>query len=530
MLLRIFHRVPCLRAFLPYVLGILLLPHQARLCVSLVLLGLGGMGYYRWVAVQGTTAWSLRWLPGAAFALWWAALGGFSMARTQSETAFVPVSDPLVARVCVQEPLQMKARSLSTVVKVQRVSPTHTAWLGRRLQLYFSKDWQAAELHAGDELLLRVRPSAPLPSARPGDFDGAKWLNGKGVGATAYVSPWAGRVVRRASRWNALAWSERTQRRFKLGLERAGLKGQPLALILALVLGDRADLTPETKNAFSVTGIAHILSVSGLHVGVVYGLLLWAVGFLERNRYARLPTRLLLVVALFAYAFLTGCSPSVVRSAFMFSLMATGICLRRRSNAINTVLFSAFVLLLFRPTYLFDLSFQLSYLAVLSIVSLHSRVVGLWQPRNKWVQRVWEMLCLSLVAQLGTAPLTVWVFHTFPNYFLLNNLLAVPFSAALIYLTLPLLFLGWIQPLGEGLGWLLQHSAGLFLQGTQWVGQLPYAVSRHLFLSGPEVALLYLFALCLALCFLWKKRRWIWGCVGCFLCVYLVHFGALFWW
>jgi competence protein ComEC len=193
----------------------------------------------------------------------------------------------------------------------------------------------------------------------------------------------------------------------------------------------------------------------------------------------------------------------------MFSMLAMGKCFHRKSHTLNTVLFSAFVLLLWNPAYLYDLGFQLSYLAVLCIVTVHPRLVALWTPPGKPLRYLWEMLCLSLVAQLGTSPLTIHAFHTFPNYFLFNNLVAVPFSSLLIYLALAFLMLADLPGLGSALALLLDKALHGFLFMVETTARFPHALTEHLYPSTLETVAFYVLLLTAFACFLWGRRRWI---------------------
>lgn len=505
MLLDLFRKLPVSRLLIPYLAGILLLTDAPRVLLSLVLLGFWGLLSYRLLERRLPSAWSIRWLPGAALLCWWMVLGGLNMQRIHREARF-PGDASFVAEVrLVSLPVE-KPKSRQCEILVVTPEEGFEDWKGKRLQAYLKKTVASASLGIGDRLRLWVQPQLPAAPASKDEFDYAAWLRHKGICGTTYVKKWT--LLQKASTWNVKAQAERMRLRL-LGLFRdAGIDGPEYALVSALVLGETNQLTAETKEDFSVSGISHILSVSGLHVAVVYAVLAFLLSFLDAFKKWRVPKQVLIVLLLFYYAFLTGLSPSVLRSAFMFSLLALGKCFLRKSQTLNTVLFSAFVLLLWNPGFFYDLGFQLSYLAVFFIVVVHPRLVALWTPPNRASKYLWEMLCLSLVAQLGTSPLTILAFHSFPNYFLLNNLVAVPYSSLIIYLAMAFLMASGIPGLGPLLAGLLDACLHGFTVLVETTGRFPHALTRNLYPNALEITGFYVIILTAFMVFLLKRRSW----------------------
>jgi competence protein ComEC len=539
MLLRFVRKVPVTRLLLPFLAGALLLSSADRFVVSLLLAGFWGLLLYRFLEHRLPSAWSVRWIPGLCLFCLWMGLGGSSMGRVNKRSSFPQAmagtsaatskESVFFARICVVSLPSDKPKSRQCEVEVELPEEPFSFWKGKHLQVYLPKNERTASIGIGDRLFVRLKPQRPKPPVEPGGFDYGAWLRHKGIAGTSWVSDQHWEIVSKASPFHLKALAERIRQHLLLLFASADIEGEPFALVSALVLGSTDRLTPETKNQFSVSGISHILSVSGLHVAVVYAVLAFLLSFLDRFERFRVPKQLLLIVLLFTYAFVTGLSPSVLRSAFMFSLLAFGKCLHRKSQTINTVLFSAFVLLLWNPGFLFDLGFQLSYLAVLSIVVVHPRLTAMWTPAFRPIRYVWEMLCLSLVAQLGTAPLTVHAFHTFPNYFLVNNLLAVPFSSLLIYLAVSFLMLGNIPYIGDFMGKLLDTALHTFLTMVETMGNLPYALTENLYPGVPEIVVIYLI---MGTFFFWivlKKRVWVFPFLLSVLTEQILYAGRCFW-
>lgn len=520
MLLDVIRKLPVSRLFVPYLTGVLLLTGQERLILSVLFLGGWVLLLYRMLEHRLPSAWSIRWLPGAGMFCLWLTIGGINGHFLDFKGAFPGSSEAsFVANVqLVSLPVE-KPKSKQCEVVVEQTENGFDHWKGKHLLLYLKKQ-VSVEPSIGDRLQVVLQPVLPESPANTFEFDFGKWLRHKGICGTSYVKDWS--ILSKASAWNVKAQAERMRRLLLQQFARFGVDGPEFALASALVLGETNQLTNETKADFSVSGVSHILSVSGLHVAVVYAVLAFLLSFFDKFERGRVPKQLILVTLLFFYAFLTGLAPSVIRSAFMFSLLALGKCMHRKSQTLNTVLFSAFVLLLWNPGYLYDLGFQLSYLAVFFIVVVHPRLVALCNPSNKAATYLWEMLCLSLVAQLGTSPLTVLAFHTFPNYFLFNNLVAVPYSSLIIYLALAFLMLSGIPWVGPILARLLNGCLHGFLVLVETTGDFPHALTENIYPSVLEVIGFYLIILTFFIAILLKRRNWYIPFLASILCLQLL--------
>ena len=215
-------------------------------------------------------------------------------------------------------------------------------------------------------------------------------------------------------------------------------------IISALTLGYKSGLDAEIKNLFISAGVMHVLAVSGLHVGILFLLLNFIFGFLRKQHTGRIFFILVVVISIWGFAFITGLSPSVKRAAIMFTFIVIGQNLKRQSNIYNTVSASAFFILIVNPNNLYAVGFQLSYLAVLGIVSLQPRIEKLFQFKFFIFRYLWSLLAVSFAAQIAIFPLTVFYFHQFPSYFWLTNMLVIPAATILIPLGIFLLAFSWI--------------------------------------------------------------------------------------
>lgn len=272
-------------------------------------------------------------------------------------------------------------------------------------------------------------------------------------------------------------------------LSDAGLDGEAYAVVAAMSLGDKSALTHEVKNAYAVSGASHVLALSGLHMGIIYMLLSF---FLPRRRWPAV-SQLLLLLAMWTFVFLVGLPVSAIRAAVMLSVYALLSLGHRDRMSVNTLAFAAIMILMWRPDTLFDISFQLSFMAVWSIlvfVPLLERLVPAeYLMSHRCVKWLWGLVTVSCAAQLGVAPLVAYYFGCFPTYFLLTNFVVIPTAFVILLLAL----LSWVSSS-------FIHLLLLIVQGLNavlfWIASLPGASIDGLHPSVLQVVLVYVLMLC----------------------------------
>lgn len=372
-----------------------------------------------------------------------------------------------------------------------------------RLLCYFNAtDTAVLNMRHGDVLAMRVVPQRFAAPSNPYQFDFAAYMHQRGIKHSVYVDSAAWRhVAVEVSKPRELAISLR--HRLLHVFERAGLPRDELAVVSALTVGYKDLLDDALRRTYSAAGAMHILAVSGLHVGVVYGLLLLLLRLVPRLDWR---VKLLLsLLFLWLFALITGLSPSVMRATAMFSLVEIGRCLGYRSNSYNTLAAVAFVLLIIEPKNLYNIGFQLSFLAVLSIMMFYPHIRNLLYIKNKPLSWVWNLLSVSVAAQVGTLPVTLLNFGQFSNYFLLTNMLATPLASVIIYLAVLLLVAQPVPMLFAGVGKLLEWTVWLLNSGLRGIEALPGSLSQGIY-STPMQSLLLVVAIA-ALAAFFERRR-----------------------
>ena len=349
-----------------------------------------------------------------------------------------------------------------------------------------------AQPRYGEVWLIAGHPDPSKPPLNPGEFDYARYLEYRQVYHQQYVHPDQYRVLRLAPPNPLIAVSLRAATQLD-GVFRHYIHARrEYAIASALVLGIKDDVDLATKQAYTATGTTHIMAVSGLQVGLLFAAMSWVLRkLLGRLKGFLLWSALVGLGVIWSYAFLTGLSASVLRATVMFTVIIIGRALGRQDSIFNTLGVAAFGLLIWNPFLVADVGFQLSFLAVLSIVYVQPRIAQWlaveayfyarrrpWQPKAvQWVWRgsgwfldkVWQAVALSLAAQVATFGLGLYYFHQFPFSFLFSNLVAVPISSGAVYVGLVLLAL---KGLMAGIGLLL--PAGV----AWWLDLLPRAVAQ----------------------------------------------------
>ncbi len=209
-------------------------------------------------------------------------------------------------------------------------------------------------------------------------------------------------------------------------LNKYNFSNDELAIINALLLGQRQDISEEVYKSYTNAGAIHILAISGLHIGIILIILNYLFRPLEKLKHGKLIKACILIFILWSFAIIAGLSASVTRAVTMFSIVTIGINLKRPTNIYNTLAISIFVLLLFKPLFIFDVGFQLSYAAVFSIVTLDPLFYKLWQPKNWILDTYWHTFTITIAAQFGIIPISLYYFHQFPALFFISNLVIIP--------------------------------------------------------------------------------------------------------
>lgn len=494
-----FAKTPFFRLFLFLAGGVLLGEYiNISLGMMFVLFGIGCCALIIPFAIQKAVVnYNLRWLFGFGTLFILISLGLFLNYRFKAKTDLNYGGKSGIYEVLLNAQPVEKERSIMFRAKLHTFTDSITTHPSKgEVILYFAKDSATAKLQRGDILLVSTAIDQPQRMGNPEEFNYANYLAHQGIGGTGYIATSKWQKIGEEHPISLIITAEKCRNYLLNIYHRFGLSGNEFGMLAALTLGYKDALTPELRESFSTTGAMHVLAVSGLHVGIIYIVIGALLGFLDKNKRTQRLKPILIILFLWFYAFITGLSPSVMRATVMFSFMALAGVIGRKSQTYNTIFLSAFLLLLYQPTFLFDVGFQLSYSAVIAIVYFQPKIVGLLVVKNRFLRWAWELTAVSLAAQIGTGPFSLFYFHQFPNYFLLSNFVVIPAASIILYLAITLFVVSWIPYLNIAVAFLLNWVLRIMYMAISGIEHLPHALSIT-WISPTELLLFYLIILTL---------------------------------
>ena len=352
------------------------------------------------------------------------------------------------------------------------VTLTDSLYRDRRIYLYLPKDSASSSLEPGQTIVFDGKINKP--SSEGAGFDYASYLLSHGISGTLRVQAKDWRAAQPQGRLGLKARCVRFRRSVIGKYREWGLDGNALAVASAVTLGEKKELSDGLKEVYSTSGVSHVLAVSGLHVGIMcWFLYLLLPSFVFRR--ARWLRELFVMGVLWTYAFAIGLPVSITRSLIMFSVVAVCRAVNRENSALNSLGVAALFMIVANPSSIFDMSFQLSFSAVLFIVLLTPLILDLFEPRTFIGRYFWRVTGLSLAAQIGTAPLVMYHFSSFSTYVLVANLFVVPVMFLVVALSMSLWLTGWFPALrdvtADAITWLVDMLTSVLTRITE----LPYS-------------------------------------------------------
>lgn len=343
----------------------------------------------------------------------------------------------------VSKILKPSKNYLKYVVSVKQLNKENVSG---KLLLNLKKDSLNTPLNIGQFLFTDVKIRALPQPKNPFQFDYKSYLENKNIYGQIYTKKSA-IIVLKKSKTSIYSLAQNFRNKVVTNFVKKGLKGDELAVVKALLLGERQDISNELRQEYANAGAVHILAISGLHIGIIMFLLSWLLKPFEYLKNGKNSKLILIILFLWIYAVIAGLSPSIIRATTMFTALSISLFSNRKTDVYNVLALSAFVLLLTKPQFLFDVGFQMSYLAVLAIVAIQPKLVALWHPKYKIIRYFWQLLCVSTAAQIGVVPLSLYYFHQFPGLFFLTNLVVIPLLGFILGFGLLLVFLASINSL-----------------------------------------------------------------------------------
>jgi len=355
--------------------------------------------------------------------------------------------------------------------------------------LYFKKDSSLSNIEYGSQLVITKLLQEIKNSGNPGGFDYKRYSLFQGITHQVYLkeNEFAILPTTHKTFFQQLINNSRSK---VLNILRNNIKDEKeLGLTEALLIGYKDDLDKTLVQSYSNTGVVHVIAISGLHLGLIYWLLTWLFKPLQKRKLNWL--RLIFILTgLWLFSLLAGAQPSVLRSAFMFTCIVLGDSFARKSSIYNTLALSALLLLCINPYWLWDVGFQLSFAAVLSIVIFMQPIYHWFYIKNKTLDFIWKLNAVTIAAQILTVPVGIYHFHQFPNYFLLTNFWAVPLSSLIVLGEILLCVVSFIPPIALFIGKVLSWLIWIMNSYIERIEMLPFSLWDGLQISILQTILL----------------------------------------
>ncbi|MCU0321256.1 MAG: ComEC family competence protein [Chitinophagaceae bacterium] len=509
----IYKTIPIFRLLLPLIAGILL---QYHLTISITpfyglgVLGIVLLGIYQLLSI--TKKFANSWLSGIAILLIFLSLGGIISFQKNIEHRSSWIGkyyqQGLAVKVTLQEQIVVKPKSYKALAKANAVLINGT-WqpIEGDVLLYFKKNSTKPQLSYGNQIIIASNLAPIINAGNPGGFNYARYSSFQNIHYQAFLND-ADFVALPTIESNFLDNALLKTREKVLSILRTYITTKnELAIAEALLIGYRDNLDRDLVQGYSNTGIVHIIAISGLHLGMIYVLLLKLFSPFGKRKWITIVKPIFILAVLWAFAFTAGAGPSILRSAIMFSFIVIGESLHRKSNMFNSLCASAFCLLIYNPFNLWDVGFQLSYTAVLSILLFQKHINQWLYFDNKFLRNLWSLSAVSIAAQILTLPIVLYHFHQFPTLFLFTNIVAVPLSGLILYAEIFLLVVSFMPLVANALGFVIEKAIWCLNMFVEHFNQLPFVVWPSIQINIVQTGVLYGVILCFTWWFIEKKAK-----------------------
>lgn len=413
-----------------------------------------------------------------------------------------------------------KSKTIGTTVELQKIKQGKK-WksCSGSLYVYFEKSRSAKTLKFGDIVIMHSTINDIAAPKNPNEFNFKRYMSHQHINHQTFVKQQHWKLLTAKNNFSIKGLSSHYRQQLLQQL-RNNLPKTIYPVASALLIGYKDELHRPIKEAYIDAGVIHILTVSGLHVGIIFLMLSHLLSFMDKLPYGRMIKSLILILLLWTYALLTGLSNSTCRATIMFSIIVLASAKSKPTNIFNTIAISAFCLLLYNPFNITNVGFQLSYLAVLGIVVIQPMLYQLLKLKYWLANKIWEITTVSIAAQIATLPVTLYYFHQFPNYFIISNLLVTPLIIPIIFLGVMSLVSAIIPLINIVSYFLLEKMVFLLNLLVITLQQLPNAVTENISFSFSSMLLLYLLIALLILYF--QLKKYIYLFMAHFICILIL--------
>jgi competence protein ComEC len=510
----IWKKAPFLRLLIPFIAGIILQWYlQIPITFITVCIVCFSISFFLFYLLPLKVRYKLAWFQGlllyflltsiALFITWQQDIRHnekwFGHLYTEQSTLIVKLNEPLIEKTN-----SFKADGIvETLIKDGK-----SYAVNGKLLLYFKKTDTVRLLKYGDKICINTPLQKIKNSGNPGAFNYERYAAFQQLFYNVYLKPTDYLQVPESS-VNPFYKMIFSAQQYVIGSLKKYLPDDKntIGIAEALLIGYKEDLDKDLVQAYSNTGVVHVIAISGLHLGLIYVMLLWIFTRLPFIKKSKIIRAVLILTCLWLFAILTGASASVLRSAVMFTCILIGSNFFKQASVYNSLAASAFLLLAYNPYFLRDVGFVLSYFAVFGIVWLQQPIYRLLFIKNKWLDKIWAMMSVTLAAQIITFPICIYYFHQFPNLFLITNLLIVPLSTVVLFAEIFLMAFSWLPFIAALIGKLVYWFVWLMNYITTTFDGLYFSVVDKMYATAFSTWLLYGFVFGCCAWFLYRSKK-----------------------
>ncbi len=511
---RIYKQIPSLRFLIPICIGILVQFHlNISLVSSIILLLFSLLIIIFFNLLNINLKFRFAWVKGIFFNAVFIALGALLSFCKQIDHSpsfigqFLNGQESVI--VTLKENLVTKEKSFKVLARVEAINFNNT-WHNVQgdVLLYFKKDSIKPNLQYGNQIIIKKNLVKIINSGNPGGFNYARFCSFQNIYGQGFLGN-TDYVILPAKKYDGFTKILLNCRTEILSILKKNITGKnEISIAEALLIGYREELDRDLVRAFSNTGVVHIIAISGLHLGMIYGLIVVLFRPFKKYKWSNILKLITVIVVLWLFSFIAGLPPSLLRSAIMFTCIALGDVISQKSNIYNGLVVSALIILIINPFSLWDVGFQLSYSAVLSIIIFSPVIKKAIFFKNKLLAAFWNLNAITLSAQILTLPIVLYHFHQFPNLFLFTNLFAVPFSGLILYAEIFLLLFSWNSSIALFIGNIIEKLIFILNQFVLQINVLPFATWEAIQISIFQVIIIFGFLVALSFWYFNKKTKY----------------------
>jgi competence protein ComEC len=392
----------------------------------------------------------------------------------------------------ISEPLVEKNKSYKALARVDAILKKESVYKTRgKLLIYFAKDSTSNVINYGNRVIIKQNLQEIKNSGNPAAFNYARYCAFQQIYHQCYLrkKDW---VLLKDNKTHFYEQAIFSTQQYVVNVLNKYITGtDESALAKALLIGYKVDLDKDLVQAYSNVGVVHLIAISGLHLALIYALLLWITARIPVLKKSKLIRLIVILFCLWFFSLLTGAPASVLRSAVMFTFIAAGTTLGKKASIYNSLALSAFVLLCYDPFILWDVGFQLSYCAVLGIVIAQRYVYSWLYLKNKYLNEIWKLAAVSLSAQIFTMPVCLYYFHQLPLLFLLSNVIAIPLSTVALWGCIFLVFISPLHTAALYIGKAVTFSIWLLNHAVLLINAIPFSLWDGVSITVTETIILY---------------------------------------